>query len=277
MNKILRGFFYAFFCLLVFAPVLQILFAAFTETGVLAEILSKPSMFFSGYYEAFAFPSPVSVKSFSAAVTPAIVRQWTNSFVYAAAITFLQCAVSFPAGFLFAKINFAGKKAMFFFITVAMLLPFHVIMLPGFIMLNAAGLIDNPVSVLLPGIFSPFGVFFFRQFISQVDNEQIEAAQIDGASWTRILLQIVLPNIAGAFFVFVLISFLQYYAAVEPALIFLRSAAKIPLGVTLRALADYSPAMMFAPSVIYLLPPVAVFAICSFGMAGIKIVKRINK
>jgi ABC-type glycerol-3-phosphate transport system permease component len=271
MRKVLWGLLIAFVCFLVFAPLIQLLFAALSETGKLAHTIQAAREGRVVYASPFMFPLPPSLEALGAALNPLMLRQWGNSFLYAAVIALIQCAISLPAGFLFAKVRFIGKHSLFFIVTVVMLLPFQVVMLPGYIILDHVGLLDNPISILLPGMFAPFGVFFFRQFIAPINNEIIEIAQIEGASWNRILFRIVYPSIRPALFVFLLLSFLQSYAAVEPVLVYLRSAENMPLGVALRILADTSPESMFAPSLLYMLPPLLVFAGCSFGLGSLRL------
>jgi multiple sugar transport system permease protein len=114
--------------------------------------------------------------------TPSFLVMFLNSIILTVPIVIGQLLVSMPAAYAFAKLNFPFKDKIFFIYIVIMLMPYQVTLVPNFIVLRFLGLIGTRASVILPGIFSTFGVFLMTQFIKSIPNEQCEAAQVDGAS-----------------------------------------------------------------------------------------------
>ena len=74
-----------------------------------------------------------------------------------------------------------------------MMIPWAVTIIPQYEMFTNWGLQDTYTSLVLPGMISAFGIFLFRQSISGISDELIEAAKLDGASETRIFHSIILP------------------------------------------------------------------------------------
>lgn len=98
-----------------------------------------------------------------------------------------QLVISCLGGYGFAKFNFKGKNVIFFFVIILMMMPLQVTLVPNYIVFERLGLIGSYASVILPGVFSTFGVFLLTQFFSSIPNSIIEAAKLDGANQIQIL------------------------------------------------------------------------------------------
>lgn len=132
-----------------------------------------------------------------------------NSFYVGTTIAVAQVFFSAIAGFAFAKLNFRGQKFMVLFVVLTMMLPSQLGIIPLFMLMGWAGLIDTLGALIVPALVTAFGVFWMRQVIdSQVPNELLESASIDGAGVFRVYWSIVLPIIAQSSFVLGLFSFL---------------------------------------------------------------------
>ncbi|PZE22846.1 carbohydrate ABC transporter permease [Paenibacillus xerothermodurans] len=97
------------------------------------------------------------------------------------------------AGFGFAKYDFKGRNGLFVLVLATMMIPSQVTMIPVYLILNSVGLTNSMAGIILPGLVGAFGIFLFRQFMSTIPSEMLEATRLDGASEYRIFLQIVLP------------------------------------------------------------------------------------
>jgi ABC-type glycerol-3-phosphate transport system permease component len=126
-------------------------------------------------------------------------------------------------GYGFAKFNFPGKNALFAFLLATMVIPGAVMMVPSFIIIRKIGWVDTPWALIIPGAASAFGIFFFRQFISTISDELLDAARIDGASEFRIYWNIILPIIAPAMTSMGLIFFMGSWNAYQGPRIYLKS------------------------------------------------------
>ncbi|WP_084075278.1 carbohydrate ABC transporter permease [Demequina sp. NBRC 110052] len=97
------------------------------------------------------------------------------------------------AGYAFAKFTFRGKEAMFFLVLATLMVPVQVTMIPTYLILAKSSLTNTLIGMALPTLVSGFGIFLFRQFMSTIPDELLEAARLDGASEYRIFWRIVMP------------------------------------------------------------------------------------
>ncbi|EHZ8137298.1 carbohydrate ABC transporter permease [Listeria innocua] len=97
------------------------------------------------------------------------------------------------AGYGFAKFKFKGKNKLFYLVLATMMIPGQVTMIPVYLLLNAAGLTNTMTGIVLPGLVGAFGIFLFRQFMSSISDDLLEAARLDGASEFYIFWRIVIP------------------------------------------------------------------------------------
>ncbi|EAG5733563.1 carbohydrate ABC transporter permease [Listeria monocytogenes] len=97
------------------------------------------------------------------------------------------------AGYGFAKFKFKGKNKLFYLVLATMMIPGQVTMIPVYLLLNAAGLTNTMTGIVLPGLVGAFGIFLFRQFMSTISEDLLEAARLDGASEFYIFWRIVIP------------------------------------------------------------------------------------
>ncbi|WP_099221705.1 carbohydrate ABC transporter permease [Listeria costaricensis] len=126
------------------------------------------------------------------------VYLWNTLFVvFMSFIGLFFCAM---AGYGFAKFKFKGRRYLFYLVLATMMIPGQLTMIPVYLELNAMGLTNTLMGIALPGLVGAFGIFLFRQFMSTISDELLEAARLDGASeffiFTRIILPISKPVLA---------------------------------------------------------------------------------
>ena len=183
-----------------------------------------------------------------------------NSVKLTVVIILGQIVVSSFAAFAFAKMKFTGSNIIFAVYILAVLLPFQVTLVPNYLVFDMAGrlfhikLLDTHLAILLPGIFSSFGVFLMRQFIRGIPDEVIEAARLDGAGYLRIMFKIILPMIKPAVYVLAVLTFIDNWNLIEQAVIFLNTPQKLPLSVFLESIYSDDYKVFFAGSVLYIIP-----------------------
>jgi multiple sugar transport system permease protein len=107
--------------------------------------------------------------------------------------SFLGLFLNAMAGFGFAKYKFKGKDKLFYLVLATMMIPGQVTMIPVYLLLNYMQLTNTMIGIVLPGLVGAFGIFLFRQFMSTIPDELLEATRLDGASEWRTFLQIVIP------------------------------------------------------------------------------------
>ncbi|WP_174296320.1 carbohydrate ABC transporter permease [Sphingomonas bacterium] len=141
-------------------------------------------------------------------ILPAIV----NSIVLATLTTLAALALTVPAGYAFAKLRFAGRARLLQAMLALAVVPTQVAMLPLFLMLKWAGLVNSYAGVLAPWLAGVYGVLFVRQATLAIPDEMLDAGRIDGASEWRILTRIVLPLLRPVVVTLALFSFLASWS-----------------------------------------------------------------
>lgn len=120
-------------------------------------------------------------------------RFYLNSLIVAASITVLQLLTSSLAAFAFARLRFPGRGALFLLYLATLMIPFHVMLIPNFILMRFLGWFDTYAALIFPPAFSAFSTFLLRQYYLSLPGELDEAARIDGASSLRIWWQVIIP------------------------------------------------------------------------------------
>ncbi len=191
--------------------------------------------------------------------SPEYFTAFWNSMIQTAGVIFGQLLAAVPAAWAFAQFHFPGKRILWLVYMILMILPFQVTMVSGYLVLNAAGLMDTRAAVILPGIFSTLPVFILRKTFAGIPGEILEAARIDGAGDLRIFFGIGIPlGVPGIFSVIVL-SFLEYWNAIEQPMTYLKTKSLWPLSLYLPQMIGSETAAAFAASIVTLLPAVLLF------------------
>jgi raffinose/stachyose/melibiose transport system permease protein len=130
-------------------------------------------------------------------------RQLLNSTLVMSATTAGVVVLSSMAAFVFARLQFRGRELLFNFFTLGLLFPLTVAILPLYITLRQANLVDSHWGIILPQVAFglPGNILILRGFFSTIPRELDEAAAIDGCShvgyFWRILLPLMRPALAA--------------------------------------------------------------------------------
>ena len=132
-----------------------------------------------------------------------------NSVIYSVVTVIAVVILSNMAGYAFAKIHFKITKLLHGLFIVSILLTLQSILIPLFLMVNAAGLYNTRWAVLIPYIALglPMGVYLCTDFIKGIHDELLESAKIDGASFMKIFTRIVFPMCAPVSVTLAIITF----------------------------------------------------------------------
>lgn len=140
------------------------------------------------------FPMPATFSNYTSIQERFnFMRMFANSLFVSLAVTALTIYSSALVGFVFAKFKFRGRNVLFGMVLSSMMLPWAVTIIPKYEMMVNFGWLDTYKSLIIPSIMSGFGIFMFRQSISQISDEMLEAARVDGASDFFIFHRIILP------------------------------------------------------------------------------------
>ena len=191
--------------------------------------------------------------------TPEFLSVFWNSMKIVVCILFGQLFVAIPAAWGFAKFSFRGKNALFLVYVILMLMPFGVMMLPSYLVLNQIHLMNTHWAVILPAAFSTFPVFIMYRGFCAIPKDLYEAAKIDGAGEWQIFFTIGIPLGSPGILSALALGFLEYWNMVEQPLAFLSDPSLWPLSLYLPEVNLAKAGMALSASVITLLPAVFVF------------------
>lgn len=181
-----------------------------------------------------------------------------NSILLTVSIVIGQVIISAPAAYAFTIMKNRWKDWLFFLYIVVMLLPFQVTLVPAYLTADLLGIINNHLSIILPGIFSTFGVFLLKQHMEQIPKSYLEAAHMDGAGHMKVFLHIVIPHVKTTLVALAILCFIDNWNMVEQPMIFLSDTSKWPLSLYFTCFNQFIE-MAFAASVMFMLPMMLIF------------------
>ena len=170
-----------------------------------------------------------------------------------------QLLVGTPAAWGFARFRFPGKKLLFTIYIALMMMPFQVMMLSNYLVLDSMGLLDTITGIVLPSVFSTFPVFLMYRFFEGLPEAVMDSARIDGAGEWKIFFRIGIPLGSPGMISALVLGFLEYWNLIEQPMAFLKSKEKWPLSLYLPNISIEQAGRAFAASMLVLLPAVLVF------------------
>ncbi|MGD1918978.1 MAG: carbohydrate ABC transporter permease [Pleurocapsa sp.] len=145
---------------------------------------------------------------------------FANSTLVALSVTALQIITSALCGYALSRLDFKGKQGILLLILATLVIPFQLLVIPIFIILKYAHLINTYWSLILPTAANGFGIFLMRQYFASIPIELEEAAALDGANRWQILLKIMLPLSRPALITLFLFTFIGEWNDLFKPLVF---------------------------------------------------------
>lgn len=143
------------------------------------------------------------------------------------------------AGYAFAKLKFKGRDILFIAILVTMMIPPQLGLIPQYYIITKLDWLSDMKAIIFPGLIDAFGIFWMRQYISSnVPDELVDAAKIDGCSNFRVYWNIAIPVIIPAFATLAIIRFMYIWNDFLWPLVVLREESAYTIQVALRGLID---------------------------------------
>jgi multiple sugar transport system permease protein len=192
-------------------------------------------------------------------VWPAIV----NSIVIAVCVTVVNVVVGLPAGHVFARYRFFGDRQTLLFLLATRLLPSISIVIPVYILLDKLDLLDTKRSLvaLYSAISLPFTIWILRAYFQNIPVEYEEAARMDGCSYFRMLIRVVLPLARPGLIAAAIFAFMISYGEFIFATILTQTTNSKTQTAVLAALAQgmsSSRGMIAAAATLSMLPPMII-------------------
>lgn len=178
--------------------------------------------------------------------------------------SFIGLLLNAMTGFAFAKYEFPMKEPLFYLVLATMMIPSQVTMIPVYMILNYMGLTNTLIGIALPGMVAGFSVFLFRQFMSTIPDEILEAARLDGASEFYIFFRIILPMSKSILSVQGILTFIGAWNSFLWPLIMANEEALYTLSVGLSLLKGQNAAsygLQMAGASLMIVPIIIIFSI----------------
>lgn len=190
-------------------------------------------------------------------------RVMINTVIISLTVTFGNLLINAMAGYAFARLKFPGKNIIFLIFLATLMVPIEVLIIPLYGTIKNFGMMDNFSALIIPFLANAFGIFYMRQFITNIPKELDEAAIIDGCNLFGVFTRVILPLLKSAMVTLGIIVFLQQWDSFIVPVTVMYSREKMVLQVALQDLQfglysnDYG--VMFAGIVVAALPVIVVF------------------
>ncbi|MEX2414547.1 MAG: carbohydrate ABC transporter permease [Paenibacillaceae bacterium] len=162
------------------------------------------------------------------------VRWYANSLFIAAIFTVCSIILSSVVGYALAIYEFKGRNLIFVLVLVTLMLPTEIIILPLFKLMISFKMINTYWAVILPFVVAPLPIFFFRQYVTGLPKDFIDAGRIDGCTELGIFARIFVPLMLPAFGAMAILQAIGSWNNFLWPLIVLRANEKftIPIGIS---------------------------------------------
>lgn len=167
-----------------------LLWMVFTSLKPMEEIVRYPPTF---------FPEKIVWQNYLDTITAfPFWRYARNTLLITVLVVFGNVLSNSFIAYGFAKLDFPGKKLMFALVLYTMMIPGFVTMIPQYVLFSKIGWVGTYLPLIVPSFFgNAFNIFLMRQFYLSINDELIEAAEIDGANhfyiWSRLMLPLTKP------------------------------------------------------------------------------------
>jgi raffinose/stachyose/melibiose transport system permease protein len=248
---------YVFLALIVFismAPLVWVVFSSFkTNSEILSSGLSLPSHWnLNGYFQAFQIaPLPM---------------YFANSLLVAVVSTALNVFIMAMSSYVIARFDFKFKGVVVFLLSISLMIPMTALMNPVFAVVKSMGLYDTYGGLILvyTAIGIPMSMLILRSTFLGIPNSLEEAAEIDGAGFFRVFIQIAMPVAKSGIACAAVLQFLTCWNEFLFSLLLTSSESVRTLPLSLSYFTSqfsFNYTAMFAAIVISVIPSIVIFAV----------------
>ena len=191
--------------------------------------------------------------------SPEYFQMFWNSIFYTGAILAGQMLFGMPAAWGLARYSFRGRKTVYRLFILVMMMPFQVMLLGNYLVLDKIGLLDSLLGIIFPAVFSTFPIFIMYRFFKGIPLAFLEAARLDGAGELKLFFIVAIPLGSPGVISAIVLGFLEYWNLIEQPMAFLKTKELWPLSLYLPNIELEQAGFAFAASVVALAPAVLVF------------------
>lgn len=136
-----------------------------------------------------------------------------NSAIIGIVQTLGQIVLASMAGYGLARIPYKHANKVFYAIVVTLMIPGAVTFVPSYVLVSWLGWVSTLRGLIIPGLFSGFAAFLFRQYFLNFPKELEEAGRVDGLNYWGAYWRIVVPNSLNFFAAIGVITFIGNWNA----------------------------------------------------------------
>jgi len=199
-----------------------------------------------------------------------------NSIIVTLAVVAVSMVVSVLAAFALARMRFWGSQALATGVFLTYLVPETLLFIPLFQIVGGLGLYNDMLAMILvyPTLTVPFCTWIMIGYFSSIPKELDEAALIDGANWTQMLLRIFIPVALPGIIAATIFAFTVSWAAFVYPTAFVTTPDQMPLtiGIVSQLVRGdtFAWGQIMAGALTAALPPVIVYAfLMDYYIAGL--------
>lgn len=195
-----------------------------------------------------------------------VAQQLMNSTIVCAGAISVILVVATMAGFALAKMRSKASPIFFLGIVGAMLIPLQSIIIPAYINASKLNLLSGYWGAIFvyAALGTPFATFLMTSYFRGIPDDLVEAAIVDGLSYSRVFLKIAMPLAIPAVVTVTVLQFIQIWDDLLVGLLFIQDPTYRTITVGLGALSAGRvtdiPVLM-AGSIISAIPAVLVYLI----------------
>ena len=209
-------------------------------------------------------PDPVQWENYPEALTARpFGRYYVNTTIITTLSVIGQVLSSAVVAYGFARFRFPGRGFLFLVLLSTLMIPFHMLIIPRFILFRYLGWLDTFLPLIVPNFFGgAFSIFLLRQYFLTIPLDLDEAAKMDGANAFQIFMSIILPLARPALGAVAVFEFVSTWNDFLGPLIYLSSDRNYTVSIGLAAFRnDYFTAwhLFMAASAVAMLAPLVVF------------------
>lgn len=142
---------------------------------------------------------------------PNFLNWYSNTIITVTVTIISRMLVTIPAGYAFSKLRFKGKRILLALLLTTLMIPSEITMISKYLYFKKLGLLDSLWAIILPEISQVFHLFLFNEFFSSIPDELIEAAHIDGAKESTIMIKVFIPLSGPCIATSILFSFIHVW------------------------------------------------------------------
>ncbi len=192
----------------------------------------------------------------------AYLSWYKNSVLIALLFTAFALFFSSLVGYGLGAYEFRFKNVIFVMVMIVMMIPLEILILPLYQLIIKFRIIDSYAGIIMPFMVAPVAIFFFRQYVSGISKEFMEAARIDGCTEFGIFYRIISPVMKPAYGAMTILLAMQQWNSFMWPLIVLRTNENFTLTIGLASLispysANYD--VMFTGCILAILPILILF------------------